>query len=109
VGDDLGQVGGGADAGGGRADVGDRVDGAVGGVAGGRVAHSLDRDREADVEVERGVAVDDDVPAGCADVQAAIAIVSRATATSPVDSTQLSGMPRASARSRSDGPKLIAP
>src|SRR5580698_11196266 len=67
-GDDLGEVDGGADAGRGGADVGDGVDRAVGGVAGGGGGHLVQRDREAEVDVERGVALDRDVPAGGADV-----------------------------------------
>jgi DNA-binding transcriptional LysR family regulator len=66
--DDLRQRRRGLDARRGGADDPDGVHGAVGGVAGGRVAHPLDLDREADVDVERGVPVDDDVPAGRAQI-----------------------------------------
>ena len=65
--DDLRQVDGGADARRRGAHVRDRVDGAVGRVAGGHLGHLLDREREADVDVQRGVALDQDVPAVLAD------------------------------------------
>ena len=42
-------------------------------------------------------------------VPAAISVLRRATATWPLASTESSGSPMASARTRSDGPKLCAP
>ena len=47
------------------------------------------------------------VPAGM--VPAAISMSRMAVATSPVDSTESSGMPSASPTSRSEGPKASAP